>query len=461
MGGFLMTAMLKLDSFQYSEDLNFNGFPANISLEVTNKCNLRCTHCSHTYRARMVKGDLLEGIFEKIRPYLGKEISNISLNGLGEPLLYEKWEGVLQSCLDIENLHVGFITNGVIPLKLAGKFPLDRLSITFSMDGASAVTYKKIRMADFFDRVISNIKKIDEYKKSTKSSHPVMGAIFVVTAHNMHEMAEFVRLAHRIGLSHIVFSHLVAHVESQLIKDSAFFRQEEHDRYLAGALEEAQKLGLKVIHMGTFGDSVHVPDCPKKDWLYKNKNGAIKCGMTEHWCMINYTGHVQVCCAPESLIAGDLRENSLSEIWNGAVYRRLKTGLSHSFEKTCGNMCNLRQTISLHDIKGFSCKILETYDYDPQKIIEQPYNISTLNSIYSAAIAGLKGGDIRSALSKCDEILKIDPFIFEAENLKGIALALLEEKEKAVACFLRSHEIYKDYHMAITNLGVLSRCKSS
>jgi MoaA/NifB/PqqE/SkfB family radical SAM enzyme len=461
MGGFLMTEMLKVDSFQYSSNLNFNGFPVNVSLEVTNKCNLRCTHCSHTHRSKMIKGDLLEGIFRKVRPHLGNEIRNISLNGLGEPLLYEKWESILRSCLDIENISVGFITNGVIPLKLADELPLDRLSITFSIDGASASTYGKIRNADVFDRVISNIKNISESRKKSGSSHPAMGAIFVVTKHNMHEMAGFVRLAHSLGLSHIVFSHLVAHIESQLIYDSAFFRQEEHDQYLVQALEEAGSLGLKVVHMGAFGSHINVPNYSQKGWLYKDKDGAVKCGMTEHWCMINYTGHVQVCCAPESLIAGDLRENSLSEIWNGAIYRKLKTGLSHSFERTCGHMCNLRQTISLNDIKGFWCKIFETYDYDPQKIIKQPYSVSELNGIYAAAIAVLRDGDARSALCRCDEILKTDPLIFEAENLKGIAFALLGEREKSVACFLRSNDIYKDYHMAISNLGVLSRHKSS
>ncbi len=449
-----MPGIMDINDFQCSEDLYFNGFPSSISLEVTNRCNLKCTHCHHSYRKRMVTGDLPLGIFEKLLPYLGNEIRNISLNGLGEPLLSEQWDVIYNTCLARNNLTVGFITNGIIPLKNGPELLRDNLSITFSLDGASSSSYKKIRRADVFDRVISHVKALDAYKKSNGSLYPSLGAIFVVTAQNMHEMPDFIRLAHKIGISQVTFSHLVAHFESQLIDEAAFFTPEKHDRYLMEAQMQAGKLGITVVHMGMFNKPV--PESAGDNWLYKDRGGNIRCGLIKNWCMVNYTGHVQVCCAPDSLIAGDLRENSLFEIWNGAVYRKLKTSLSHSFEKTCGDMCNLRQSIGLDDIRAFFCKLYETYDYNPQIAIKQPYIITDLNSIYDTAVRALQTGDLSSAIEKCIHVLNVEPLAFEAENLKGIAFALSGEREKAAHCFLRSYTICKDYETSVANLRILA-----
>lgn len=405
----------------------------------------------------MKTGDIMEGIFEKILPYLGIEIRDISLNGLGEPLLSRQWDHILNTCLSIENLNVGFITNGIISLKDPGRLLRNNLNITFSIDGASPSTYRNIRMADALDYVIKNIETLNGYKKRNNSPYPVLNAIFVVTAHNMHEMPEFIRLSHRIGISNVIFAHLVAHFEHQLLNDSAFTHREEHDVYLLEAQGLAGKLGINIIHTGTFDKSLQRSFVSNEIWLYKNSDGEIRCGTTEHWCMINYTGHVQVCCAPESLIAGDLREDSLIEIWNGAIYRKLKTSLSHSFEKTCGKICNLRQTVSLDDIRSFWCRIYETYDYDPDRRFRQPYSITELNRIYISAVEALRIGNIGTALNSCDEILKTEPLSFEAVNLKGICLAVSGEPENAAACFLNALEIFKDYRTSVINLEILSR----
>lgn len=452
-----MKGISTTEGFLISEDLYFNGFPSSISIEITNRCNLRCRHCSHTYRSRMKTGDILDGVFEKVLPHLGNEIKSVSLNGLGEPLISSKWDDILGRCLDIDGLNISFITNGLKPLNLSEKFFRANTGITFSIDGASASTYKKIRGADVFDQVIANIRAIHGMKKERGLSHPIMDAIFVLTRHNMYEMAGFIRLAHEIGLNTVYFTHLVAYFKSQLLNDSAYFWQEDHDRYLSEALMEAERLGVNVVHMGGFGKSVNIPECPKYGWLSWDQNRNIQCDMIKNWCMVNYTGHVQVCCAPESLIAGDLRENTLLEVWNGHVYRRLKTGLSNSFEKSCGDMCNLRQTVSLNDIRGFYSELSETYDYDPEKVVQQTYNITKINKVYLDAIHAHYAREFSRSLSLCEDIIVIEPLAFEAYNLKGVNLVRMRDKEGAASSFIHSFELCKDYTFALGNLDILSR----
>lgn len=448
---------LQFKGFHYSPDLYFNGFPSSVSIEVTNKCNLRCMHCHHTYRTKMKTGDLLEGVFEKLVPHLGREIRHVSLNGLGEPLLSSRWETVLDTCLGTAGLNVGFITNGIMALDLKESLFLEGRTITFSIDGASPATYRLVRNADSFDRVIMNVKRVRDEKRRRGSSSPVLGAIYVVTAENMHEMPDFVKLSGEIGIENVSFTHLVAHFESQLLDDSAFFRRQEHDRYLAEAQKTAAELGVNLVHMGSFDKSLPHSDSARYTWLYRDGTGDVRCGFIKDWCLVNYTGHVQVCCAPESLIAGDLREDGLRDIWNGSVYRKLKAGLAESFEKTCGELCNLRQTIGLDDVRGFYCPIRETYDYDPGLVIGQPYRISDLSGKYVTACEALRTGRYDAVLGICHDILEIEPLSFEAENLAAIALAVTGRREEAAARLLRALNTKRDYRPAADNLTCLFR----
>lgn len=451
-----MADPIKIKGFLLSPNLFFNGLPSSLSLETTNRCNLRCIHCSHSHRKLIKKGDMSWELFKKIERYLGETIHHVSLNGLGEPLLAKKWKDIFSICLDKKNLSTSFITNGTLPLDPQELSFDGRLSITFSIDGATSSVYKKIRLSDAFERVINNIKAIDKAKRERDSEHPILSAIFVVTTANMSEMPHFVRLCSEVGIKKIYFTHLVAHTLKQMLNLSAFFTPHAHDRYLSDAISIAEQKGISIIHMGSFQKGLIESSCPPESWLFKSDDGSITCSMIKDWCMVNYTGHIQVCCAPDALIAGDLRIDELKDIYNGATYRRLKTGLAESFDKTCGHVCNLLQTISLNDLRAFYCPIRETYMYDEEMTYSQPYIISELNTIYEDCLEKLTRGMLDETIQRCEEILATEPLAFEVYNLKAVALYLKGYKDAAVERLWDALKFNRQYQKALLNLKLMT-----
>ena len=66
------------------------------------------------------------------------------------------------------------------------KYPLR--SITCSIDGASPETYEKYRVRGNFDKVIANIRRINEYKRQYKSGFAMLNWQFIIFGHNEHEI---------------------------------------------------------------------------------------------------------------------------------------------------------------------------------------------------------------------------------------------------------------------------------
>jgi hypothetical protein len=73
-------------------------------------------------------------------------------------------------------------------------------SITCSIDGASAETYERYRVRGNFDRVIANIRKINELKERYHSEYPTLVWQFVAFGHNEHEIPRARELAAELNM---------------------------------------------------------------------------------------------------------------------------------------------------------------------------------------------------------------------------------------------------------------------
>ena len=72
--------------------------------------------------------------------------------------------------------------------------------ITVSIDGATNETYQKYRVGGDLERVIANIKKLNEYKKAHKSKYPRLRWQFIVFGHNVHELRAAQDMAKSLGM---------------------------------------------------------------------------------------------------------------------------------------------------------------------------------------------------------------------------------------------------------------------
>jgi MoaA/NifB/PqqE/SkfB family radical SAM enzyme len=137
--------------------LNFLHAPAQVLLELTHKCNLKCRHC---YLPRRLAEELtLEELLELAHQLVEAGVLQVSIGG-GEPLLRFAELVELVKVLVSNGVDVVLATNGTLfgeeearELRRAGL-----RTVQFSLDGVGA-THDAIRgVAGCFERVVEAVK---------------------------------------------------------------------------------------------------------------------------------------------------------------------------------------------------------------------------------------------------------------------------------------------------------------
>lgn len=179
--------------------------PRSIRLEATTSCQLKCPSCptaSGEIAERLGRGFLKFEHFKKIVDE-NSWISNIELSNWGEIFLnkdlfdiirYAYRKNVQLTACNGSNLNT--VRDGI--LEALVKYKLH--AMTCSIDGATPATYSVYRRGGDFDRVISNIKLINEYKRKYKSRYPLLIWQFVAFGHNEHEIDQAMHMAKELDM---------------------------------------------------------------------------------------------------------------------------------------------------------------------------------------------------------------------------------------------------------------------
>lgn len=203
--------------------------PRRLRLEVSSICQLRCPSCpTATGAARSVIGCGVLA-FDDFRRIVddNPRIVRIELSNYGEIFLNPNLLAMMEYAyahgvsLTADN---GVNLNTVSDEVLEGLVRFRFNSLSCSIDGASAETYRLYRLRGDFDRVLDNIRKINELKHRYRSEHPRLTWQFVVMGHNEHEIAAARRLAHGLGMR--FFAKLTWDQERFGVRDEDHVRHE-------------------------------------------------------------------------------------------------------------------------------------------------------------------------------------------------------------------------------------------
>ena len=166
--------------------------PNYIILEITNKCNLKCIHCSVRANERKNK-ELTTQEWKNLITALAKMgVEAVGLSG-GEPLIREDVFEIAEHAIKL-GLLVGMPTNGLLfndenmqQIKRLG------IDIQLSIDGSKPEYHDKIRgQPGCFDTLMKKIGLLQKYEV------PFTVAA-VATALNYHDIPDLVKLSERIG----------------------------------------------------------------------------------------------------------------------------------------------------------------------------------------------------------------------------------------------------------------------
>jgi MoaA/NifB/PqqE/SkfB family radical SAM enzyme len=213
----------------------------------------------------------------------------------------------------------------------------------FSFDGATKETYEKVRPGVSFDKVVSNIKALDRYKRQRGKLWPKIEFHYLLLKQNLHEAEQFIEFIDSLDIncSGIMFSKLLHYYPE-----------------IEGIYTEIPEgLGEKLIEKGK---NYGIPVYFNGDTL-ENKPAANMC---TQWLMtyVFPDGTVIPCCNPNEANVrykqrewsmGNVFETPFREIWEGEKYKKLRKTLmmgdKENYMPVCKNLC------AIHNIDKVEC----------------------------------------------------------------------------------------------------------
>lgn len=191
-----------------------NYKPKNVKLEACSICQLNCETC---YMRQHNSGDVGKGYlkakdfkkFLQMNPY----VKLIELSDNGEVFLNPELEEIIKIAFKYQiinkhpiklNAENGVNFNNVKDSDLEALVKYGNFEIiSFSIDGASQKVYSKYRRNGNFDKVIENIKKLNEYKKKYNSNFPLLRWQYIVNKYNydINEIKKAKKLAKELNMT--------------------------------------------------------------------------------------------------------------------------------------------------------------------------------------------------------------------------------------------------------------------
>lgn len=303
-----------LDTVSYlAKSSGVLGMPVAVTIEPTNRCNLRCPVCeTGTGILGRPKKDMTLEEFRIILEKIGRHLNSILLYFMGEPFLNKDTYEMIRMAGKY-GIYTSVCTNGefVDPDKLIGT---GLNEISFQIGGITQETHCVYRVGANLEKCLTNLRKLVALKRERKTANPKILMGFIVMKHNENEVPEYLKLAREIGVDG-------ASVVEPCVRTPEQAREmlPTEDKYWLYDRRAFEEKGLLLPRV-TGGDS-----CP---WIYYS--------MT-----ITAAGDVVPCCrdAKGEYVMGNLLRQGLGEIWNGRRFRAFRKSVLKSKKKAA--LCRL------------------------------------------------------------------------------------------------------------------------
>ena len=177
----------------YQKNYKILDFPITVTLEMINKCNLKCIMC-YTDHHKKTKATLsLEDLDKFLNECKNFKTPAIIIGLASEILMYKGIKEVVTKITKANFLDVMFSTNATLLNEEMSKFLIESeiTRVLISLDAATKETYKKIRSKDELEKVEYNIMKLVELKKKYNTNLPIIRLSYAVQKENINEIKIF------------------------------------------------------------------------------------------------------------------------------------------------------------------------------------------------------------------------------------------------------------------------------
>jgi radical SAM protein with 4Fe4S-binding SPASM domain len=248
-------------------------FPRMVDIELTNRCNYKCVMCpTGQGTVKRAEGDMDFDLYMQVLEEVSRYDAPIRFIRWGEPMLYPKLADAIIEAKTLERIcHIN--TNGSLMdhewEEFFVKVGLD--SIKFSFQGVTKKGYEFMRCSTQFHRILNNIKSLHQTREMMEAEAPFI----------------------QIGTT-------VTHEPDCVINQFKSMVDNYTDAVYVGTTRDLQ--------------------CPSRHDQY------CECPEVFDKLSINWNGTVSACCGDYDnfTIIGDVREQSLLDIWNGEPLKKMR-----------------------------------------------------------------------------------------------------------------------------------------
>jgi len=274
----------------------------HIDFELLNACNYRCSFCLYsTPPNERPKGFNVTGIkvldirlIEKVLSESEGQLYAVELGYNTEPLLRSDIIDIIRTCKEFGVIDIRMSTNG----SLLKQIPADELidsgltQLQVSINATSHETYLAARQSENYEDVVSSLKAFISARNRLCSLLPRLKTSYVMTSENSMHASLFQHQWNGIA-DIIALQDLIIYPEAGLVVDSAGLRPYDVSEYPG-------------------------------------------CYMPKVRLSVRSDGSVHPCCTVPgmALKVGNIRESTISEIWNSYSFRLIREShFNGSWEK--------------------------------------------------------------------------------------------------------------------------------
>lgn len=304
-------------------------FPSQVIIDVTEVCNLECTHCPHPefkkskyYDARYLDPELNVRIVNEVRDHGAGLTQYIRYSSEGEPLVHPKGYEMIEYAARNSGVFVTLTTNGTIMNERRTRKLLDSgvHMIDISIDAATPETYAKVRVKGDLNVTRANVLNLLAWIRQTGSPTKVVVS-FIEQEQNKHEVAAFQSYWNDQGADAVVIRRLHS-AAGAVVNIANIMRREQQHEVRRPCVYPWERIVLTPRGYLAF--------CPA-DWSHGS-----------------------------SIV--DYRNVTVAETWNGEFYRQLRAAhLGNEFSQHgfCGQCPDWKQTRWPDEGRGYADLIKE------------------------------------------------------------------------------------------------------
>ena len=267
--------------------------PLFIAWQLNSACNLGCLHCceeaGHSMPDEMTKEEAID---------FCKQIADLSIPYMaisgGEPLLCPHIFDVCESIRN-NNISLKIETNGeFIDEQIARKLAELKLrSVQISLDGATPETHERLRLTGDWEKSITACKYLIKEGVNTE-------IVFVPTKFNIHEIGDIIDLAYSVGVYCFYTGKIMRIGRAAKNWHILCPTDEEYEKFFDVLQERTAEYegNMKIYYYpyDVIEELKYRLECPSASLLVL-PNGKVKL------------------IGPLPFICGDLKKQSLNEIW--------------------------------------------------------------------------------------------------------------------------------------------------